>query len=157
MNIIARMKKELKDETELLKNYRSSTETTVETILYCKRPEARSKQFFYRISGEKKIRYIKRNDRDLILDITKDAYNFKACELLDHNIRVLEGAISELRPYNAESIVESLPKAYKDALDEYGVPLAEDTNNGRQAVRPETPPENSFKMKNKYPVSNGLS
>lgn len=156
MNIIAKMKKELKDEAELLKNYRASTETVVETALYCKRPEARSKQFFYRNRGEKKIRYIRKGDRLSVMKLVVDAFNFRACEVLVNNISILDKAICELQPYDSESIVDSLPDAYKDALEEYGEGHAEDNDRTNQTIKPETPSENSFKMKNKYPVSNGL-
>ncbi len=156
MSIIEKIKKEIENETLILENYRKAAETATNTILYCKKPKNRSRQYFYRVMGEKRVRYIKRGDRDLILKLTGDAFNSGACAVLDHDIEILNRTLDGFIPYDHDSLIAGMPDAYKEALEEYGDAVIVPVNADKKDIRPETPSENTVKMKNKYPVSNGL-
>lgn len=156
MSIIEEMKKEIENETLILENYRNAAELATNTILYCKKPKNRSRQYFYRVMGEKKVRYIKRGDWNLILKVTRDAFNSRVCAVLVHDIEILSRMIDGFIPYDPDSIIAGMPDAYKEALDEYGDTAAVPVSMDKKDIRPETPSENTVRMRNKYPVSNGL-
>ena len=73
--------------------------------------------FYYRHSGEKKRWYIRSADYGLLREITSARCDSETIKALTHNIAKLEKVMKKLKNYDHLSIIESLPYAYRSAIE----------------------------------------
>lgn len=159
MDIRKRIETELERQSEHLEFYRSLDRNENNLVLKCKNVKGRSRQFFYRKKGDKKVKYIGRKDKELVTEIFRTVLCCKTISILEHNILLLKRTLTGLRPYDPVTVMETLPSAYKEAAEEYMIDTGtyELPQDEIDTIDPATPSENPYKREElKYPVSNGI-
>lgn len=109
-----------------------------------------SRGFFYlKRSGEKKRKYIPRSNTALLWKVTSARFLKQKIKILENNISQIEKFLKNVRDYDDEHILASLPKVYADAAKL----IRERKSPGNAVIQS----ENNYKREElTIKVSNGL-
>ena len=118
MNIIQAIKEEIAIEKRIIKRYLEFCKEATTDKLICKQKNGKN-QFYFRERGEKQITYIKKQDYETVKKHYIQIFAETTIEILEDNIRKLTKVIDGLRPYDADTVHEMLPAAYKKFRKEY--------------------------------------
>ena len=137
---------ELNYEKELLNNINAKAGSYPKKVLSRSVNKA-GRQCFY-ISEKRKRKYIRKGDEDLLRGIAYGKYLGNQVEMLQTNIEALECALSVISDYDSNSVIESLPVAYRCAVD-----YLKGLNESSDVIQSENPFHREDLI---YKVSNGL-
>ncbi len=161
MDFLTELQNEKEVISQMLEYYRGLPSGEGPQVLTCKNTKNRGKQFLVRKRGEKKPKYIKKNDTEQLRFIVKSAISERAMNILEHNFKALERVSTHYRRYDIGLVYDMLPKAYQNAINwigelDLGAPEIKAPELSELAD-PSIPSENPKNRKNlKYPLSNGL-
>ena len=120
MSVVKMIENEINIERRILQKYETA-ELSEDRLTY--RIIKGIPRFFIRGRKEKKQKYVRMSDFEMLKELYQKQLNAKTAEVLRNNIDVMTKMSKKLYNYDADSVVELLPAAYmklKDVLENNG-------------------------------------
>ena len=158
MDVLESLRIEKEKEQKLLVYYSERTGSAGTRCLICKKEKTRRRQFYLRKKGDKKLKYIRKQEYELLKAIIKEEIAYNAVHALKWNISKIDKLIKQLKNYDINSVTTQLSRACKEAIEEIGgVEASQPLPEPSEEIDSSIPSENTFNRNNlKYPLSNGI-
>ena len=116
MNLKDYLTDEIKHEKTLRESLRKEQISYPRKALLCSKHRSGRICFYYSEPGSSQKNYINSDNTALLRKISYGRYLERYAEILEVNINALEKALTKLGDYDAQSIIESLPQSYQQAI-----------------------------------------
>ncbi len=154
MFILELLNDELNREKELLSQLQLENAGQPDSTLLHSLSGRGKSNFYYRPKSKAKKVFIKSSETELMRSILDGRIHRDRVRHLESNIPLLEKAVSEIKDYSCPAVIDSLPKAYRNAKD-----LLDALEDSKSESSPSAPAqsENPYNRDELvHTVSNGL-